>query len=391
MITPIPEIVSTVEAFEALKPHWDLLVEQMAVPTPFMRWDWVWRWVGKFGGQHRLSVGVLRDDLGVPLAIAPFVISRGDKPPRRWLRHLTWIGGMGEVLGERMDVIVPAGRETELTPRLLRCMDATHKQWDVVWLPAVPVESANLPAMKEALDRVGMGAEEVKIHPCRFTEIPKDWPAYEAARSSRWRRNLRNRWAVFIDEHGGRRGLSDTDMPHAEALDHLARLHLLQWPEGESNFLRPASWEFHRGLALEWLESGRAMLSLLIAGDRVVAAAYGLVKRGQFSLYQQGWDPEFKHLSIGNLVVHWSLETAAQRGLHTYDMLSGDSRYKAEWCPSLRHTVDLETFQPERMSAQGFRVLRQFRRGWDNLTGGSAVLSDEAADAKNHASRVAAV
>ncbi|HYF37175.1 MAG TPA: GNAT family N-acetyltransferase [Prosthecobacter sp.] len=369
MIVHGPEIVTTVEAFEALSVHWDVLVNQMAAPTPFLRWAWARRWVRQFSRHHRLAVGVLRGDCGVPLAIAPFAICRGKTPVRRWLRHLSWIGGLGEVSAERMDLIVPAGRERELTPRLLRCMDATRPQWDAVWLPAVPSDSPNLAAMEEALDRVGVGCEEIETSPCRYAALPTDGSGCDEHRSGRWRRNLRNRWRTFCDEHDGRRCLSSVDMPHEEALDHLARLHELQWPAGESNFLRPAAWQFHRGLGLEWLESGRALLPFLTAGDRVVAAAYGFMEGGAFSLYQQGWDPQFRHLSIGNLVIHWSLDLAAQKGVRTYDMLSGDSRYKAEWCPNLRHTVSLETFQPDRMRAQGVRVLRRVRCGWRRLAG----------------------
>ena len=367
MSTSVLEIVRSPQGFDALRPNWDTLVKQMAVPTPFMRWDWARRWWNHFAEGRRLAIGVLRDPDGTPLAIAPFVISRGDHSGRRCLKHLTWISGVGEVLGERMDLLVPKGREAELTPRLLQCIDQLQAEWDAVWLPAMPTDSPNLSFLKEALDRVGVGAQEVQRHACRFTPIPTDWAAYGAARSARWRRNLRNRWASLIDDHDGERCLSGREMPHGEALDHLARLHLLQWPNGGSNFMRPDSWAFHRELALECLEDGRALLTLLKADGRVVAAAYGLVKRGGFSLFQQGWDPDYKSLSIGNLGVHWSLEAAASQGLHTYDMLSGDSRYKAEWCPDLQHTVDLETFQPESLRAHLFRSVRSLSRWWKQL------------------------
>ena len=359
---PDPEIVRSVEAFDALEPHWNALVQRMAFPTPFLRWDWARRWWNHFAEGRRLAIGVLRDSEGVPIAIAPFVISQGDRSARRWMRHLTWISGVSEVMGERMDLMVPKGLEAELTPRLLRCLDALQTEWDTVWLPAIPTSSPNLPFITEALDRTGVGAQEVDSHPCRFTALPLDWADYAAQRSARWRRNLRNRWATFIDNYDGRRGLSGQDMPHAEAIDHLARLHSLNWPDGVSNFTKPRSWAFHRELALECLERGGAMLALLMVGERVVAAAYGLVKSGQFSLLQQGWDPEFKAISIGNMVVQWSLEAAAARGLHTYDTLSGDCRYKAEWCPDLQHTVDVETFHPESVRAHLFRIVRGLSR-----------------------------
>ena len=356
------DVVRTEEAFDALEPVWDTLVEQMEVATPFLRWAWVRRWWSHFYRGKQLAIGVLRDGQGTPLAIAPCVLTPGHRPFRSLLRHLTWIGGMGRVVGERMDLIIPAGREAEMAPPLLRLLDLLQDEWQAVWLPCVPSDSPCVPFYREALDRAGCSADVADVQPCRFTPVPADMKTFEAARSSRWRRNLRNRWSTFLDKHEGRRCLSGVDLPHAEAFDHLARLHRMQWPDGVSNFVRPEAWAFHQSMALEWLESGRAILSFLMAGDRVVAATYGLVERGRFSLFQQGWDSDYKHLSIGNLAVHWSLETAAARGIHIYDTLTGDCRYKAEWCPQLSHTLDFETFHPEVLRGHVFRVLRHVRR-----------------------------
>jgi CelD/BcsL family acetyltransferase involved in cellulose biosynthesis len=269
---------------------------------------------------------------------------------------------MGQVFGERMDVIVPAGREAELTPLLLRCITATQARWDVVNLRFIPQDSPTLPILMDSLAHAGMGFEEVETCPCRYTEVPTDWAAYEAAHSGRWRRNLRKRWRSFLEEHNGSRSACGDGISNAELLDHLARLHRLQWPDGESNFLRPAAWKFHRELALECLDKGRAVIPYLKAGSQVVAVAFAFLEAGQFSLYQQGWDPEFKDLSLGNLLVHWSMQLAADKKAHTYDMLSGDSRYKSEWCPKLRHTVHVTAFPRRNVKAQTYRLVRRCRQ-----------------------------
>jgi len=363
------EIIRTEEQFDDLQRPWESLVSRMRTSTPFARYDWCRSWWRHFGRGKRLAIGVLRDRNEEVVAIAPCVITSGGGGTRRMMKHLTWIGGMGDVRVERMDFLVATGREAEFIPLLLRILDRLQSEWDAVWLPAIPADSPNLPFLQEASSRVGVSAGSAGTHPCRFTPIPADWNAYEGARSSRWRRNLRNRWGSFTSEHQGRRCVSGVDLPHDEALDHLARLHLLQWPGDTSDFLRPAAWAFYRANALRWLEGGCALLTCLMAGDRVVAAALGFIQRNDFSLFQQGWDPEFKTLSIGNLAVHWSLEAAARHGLQTYDMLSGDCRYKAEWCPELRHTLDVESYNPESLRAQVFLVLRRLRRAITKIKG----------------------
>ncbi len=363
------EVVRSNEAFDALRTSWETLVSQMQVSTPFVRYDWCRSWWRHFGKGRHLAIGVLRERNGEVVAIAPCVISPGASGSRRMLKYLTWLGGVGDVLVERMDFLVPNGREDELTPALLAFLSHLEREWDGIWLPAIPSDSKNLPHLSRVLRAVGTSDGIADIHPCRFTPISTDWKAYEGARSSRWRRNLRNRWSTFIDEHQGKRCISGKDMPHSEALDHLARLHHLQWPGTSSNFLRPTAWAFYRENALRWLEGGQALLTFLMAGDRVVSATLGLIKRSTFSLFQQGWDPEFKTLSIGNLAVHWSLETAARHGLTTYDMLSGDSRYKAEWCPELMQTFDLEAYNSESFRAQAFVALRKLNRAITKLQG----------------------
>jgi CelD/BcsL family acetyltransferase involved in cellulose biosynthesis len=93
----------------------------------------------------------------------------------------------------------------------------------------------------------------------------------------------------------------------------------------------------------------------------IVAAAYGFVERGEFFLFQQGWDPAYARLSLGNLGIGWSLELCMRLGIRFYDMLPGDYRYKAEWCPDRRELVGIQAFARTSVLAAGYRLLRKAR------------------------------
>src|SRR6218665_2437098 len=107
------DIVRDEAGFLALEPYWDKLLEQCNTCTPFLRWDWMRLWWAEFKTDFELVVVVVRDDVGVPLAIAPLTIGREHEGLRRHLRHLGFMSGFGFVQGERMDFLVPAGKEAK--------------------------------------------------------------------------------------------------------------------------------------------------------------------------------------------------------------------------------------------------------------------------------------
>src|SRR6476661_400454 len=112
------EVIHDEAAFFALQPHWDRLLHQSATPTPFLCWDWVAFWWEQYRCHYHLSIAVIRGANGEPEAIAPFVIGYEAAGSRRHLRQLGFINGLGPLQGERLDLIVPKGREADLTPLL---------------------------------------------------------------------------------------------------------------------------------------------------------------------------------------------------------------------------------------------------------------------------------
>ena len=63
-------------------------------------------------------------------------------------------------------------------------------------------------------------------------------------------------------------------------------------------------------------------------GDEVVGVLYGFVWQTTFSYYQIGWDPEFRQLSLGSVLVQEAITACADAGLETFDFLRGPEDYK---------------------------------------------------------------
>lgn len=357
------DLVRDGAAFDALAPSWDALVDQMTVRTPFLRWDWVRLWWEECGGTAKLAVVVLRDALGTPQAIAPLMLARETRGARRHLTSLAFLGGFGSAHGERLDFIVPAGRENDLTPLLCQAFDQLRAECDLVRLNSLPQESANAPHLLAALQYYFVRADILNRHPSRCISLPRAWEEIEARHSTNWRRNLNRACKIFAKDHAGACLLSGEEgISHARSFEELRRLHDANLPAEESSFTTPSSLRFHRRLAARWLPQGRAVLPLLTSHGIVISAIYGFIERDEFFLYQMGWDESLSRLSPGKMGVRWSMIDAIGRGLHTYDMLPGEYEYKRQWCDATRWLLDLEAVNPASWKAAAFHTLRSARR-----------------------------
>lgn len=359
------DIVRDEEAFLALAPHWDSLVDQTAIASPFLRWDWMRLWWEHCRGEATLAVGVLRDAAGVPQAIAPLMLARETEGARRHLTALSFLSGFGAAHGERLDFIVPAGREDELTPLLCEVLKELRSECDVVRLNFLPQESPNTPHILGALERTFTHASVLNRTACRLITVPEKWEDIEMRHSSSWRGNLRRSCRNF-DQAEGSTTLSGVGMLHAQAFSELLRLHAANFPEGVSTFTTPEAALFHQRLAERWLPTGHAIMPLLHANGTMVSAIYGFIERDQFFQYQSGWDTGQARLSPGKMAVRWTLICCMQRGLRTYDMMPGEHEYKRRWADSERWLLDLEAHNPASWRARTFHALRTLRRQFVN-------------------------
>lgn len=355
------DIIRDEAGFRALEPCWDALLEQSAVRTPFLRWDWVSLWWEEFHEGFTLAIAVVRDDHGTPLAIAPLMIGREVEGVRRHLQHLGFLGGLGEVKGERLDFLVPAGREPELTPILCQVFHLLGVEWQAVRLNKLPEESPNYPWIVQALHLCTTGGGILKATQCECIRLSSSWTEFEAALPGKHRRELRRRRELLKQENDFQEQLvTSADME--VRLDEFADLHRQHYPDGVSSFVTPKSWRFHRRLAQKWLPSGRAMLPFLAVGGDMVGGIYGFVEGDEFLFFQLGWHSRLARFSMGHLSIRWAVECCMVRSLRLFDMLPGTYRYKKEWSQTSRQVLDLEAYQPESLRAALFRSIRHLKR-----------------------------
>jgi len=355
--------VTTEAGFRALAPYWDALVERSMVRTPFMTWDWVDIWWANHRQGNTLCIGVVDDPrTGVPRAIAPLMIGRPQEGKRRALRHMTFIGGLGEDASQGMDFLVPAGEENTLTPLLCGAFRRFMLKWDVIDLPTVHEESPNLPWFQATLAKFARSGERSLPQSSFLMSLPGSWDDQLALWKSKERVAYRSKWRRLMDEHEGVALEGGRDLPMAHAFDELWRLHAARFEGQHSKFLNEATHAMHRELIKRWEPRGRIMLPLLSADGKVVAARYGFAFEGKYWSYQTGFDPACAKMSVGNLSLGWAAQCAIERGLQEIDHMPGDARYKEEWSTHTRRVVHLEAFNRLSLTASVFRMLRTLSR-----------------------------
>lgn len=356
-------LVTTSEAFYALEPHWDSLLERSAVRTPFMTWDWVSLWWETHGHGCKLRVAVIDDPrTGEPLAIAPMIIGRPRDGSRRALRHLTFLGGIGEDASQGMDFLVPRGQEAALTPLLCQVFRKSVMRFDVIDLPTMHEESPNIAHCRTALSTFSRAGDRCAPQKSFLMSLPPTWEEQMNLWRSKDRVAFRSKWRKLMDEHQGRALLGGTDLPADKAFDELWRLHGYRFEGEHSMFLNEGMSRLHRALVQRWTPRGRILLPLIEADGKIVAARYGFAFEGKYWSYQTGYDPEYAKLSVGKLSLGWAAQCAIQHGLTEIDHMPGDARYKEEWSTHTRTVRHLEAFNHLSLTAAVFRLIRAARR-----------------------------
>lgn len=192
-------------------------------------------------------------------------------------------------------------------------------------------------------------------------EIDGDWDAYERGLS----RNLRG------DLRRTLRRLEETGAVGVEHLDGLERLDPLlteafrvessgwKGARGTAIVSRPETERFYREVCAWAAARGTFSLSLLRVGGRAIAFEFGIEEHGVHYALKSGFDPAWRALSPGKLLIHQTLMRAFSVGITRYEM-AGVEGYKLGWANAFREPALFQAFAP---STRGLVDWAAFRYG----------------------------
>jgi CelD/BcsL family acetyltransferase involved in cellulose biosynthesis len=349
--------ISTEDELRSLEPEWNELLDRSGVGTIYLTWEYLSTWWEVYGKDHKLCVFTARDADGRLRGIAPLAVGPG-QCNRRFLRHLTFMGGICDSTSECQDFIIDSDRRDEIVEAFCRMLrEPSMPDWDFLALPAGFKLSRTL---RKARNQLGMmGEPEVQMREAPFADLPATWEEYLNGRSSKFRSTIRNRLGKLETQHTWEFKTAGEDISLEAAFDILLKLNAIRWGEENRSFNTPEFIEFHRRLMPRlWAKGWLAMFVLFVDGIPA-AVRYDFVHNGKIWGFQGGWDPIFAKMSIGTvmnaLTFKWAIEKG---GLREYDFGVEVSRYKTEWADCSRDIVDFTLANPESKPAWFFLKAR---------------------------------
>ena len=293
---------------------------------------WTAAWLSVWGDDHTLAVGQYGTAGSAPQAVVPLVRRRR----RPW-----WLETLGvRELAEPTDVRAADHAALKaVVARLLRSGRALRSK-------RLPAQSP-LPAMVREL--VG-GRAVVLARPVAGTPtiaLDSSWEDPASKMSSRWRGSFRT-----AQRRAERLGVVDVRVEEptvAEVLplfDEFVAVESTGWKTSAGTALaaQPKMQAFFRRYCLLAAERGQLRFAFLRIDGRPAAVQLAIEQDGRYSLLKIGFDEEFARCSPGNLLMLHAVQTAAERGLTSFEFLGIEEAWTELWTRDVRECIELHVY-----------------------------------------------
>ena len=124
--------------------------------------------------------------------------------------------------------------------------------------------------------------------------------------------------------------MNPSDADRSKVVDRLIALKRTQYlrTRGKDFFALPGIQDFYREMASPAQVGGLSHLSALTCGSEVVSAHLGFVGRNRFYYVLPAFDPQYRSLAVGHLLLDHLIEQSFETECTIFDLGEGDSPYK---------------------------------------------------------------
>jgi CelD/BcsL family acetyltransferase involved in cellulose biosynthesis len=336
------EVVEPERALGALAGHWSQLLRESAADTVFLTPEWMSAWWAAYA-RGRTSAVVLARRGGEIAGILPLQIAeeryRGTIP----IRVLRFLGD-GTHDSDYLDFIVPRGEEASVVPAFWAWLrgGAGPLRYDVARWNEIPAASPNGAMIRALAAESGALIEEERVG-CVVTALPASWDGYVAGLKPRMRtkvrslrRELETGRTVTLVPCGTEKALDAT-------LESLFALHQRRWAARREPgvFGGPEKRAFYRALGRALLRRGWLDFHTLEVDGAPVAHQFCARYQGTSFLLQEGYDPAWEALGVGNVLRSMIVERLIAEGVGAYDFLAGVTDHKLSWGGTVKESARL--------------------------------------------------
>lgn len=364
---PALHLITSPAEFFGLAPDWNAFLQRTRSDSVFLTWEYLSAWWEVYGKDFELRIITARDASGALLGIAPLMVGRGHAFPRRHFRHLTMLGGLGDSLAEYQDFLILPGWEAQLIPAFLNFIeDDLADDWEVMLIRDADERSPNLAPLLGSLAARGNHAVIIGSRPAPNIQLPDTWESFLAGKSKNFKKQFNNHWNRLHKSHRIQWLEAGNDLSVAAAMNIVANLNRLRWGQRGDSFRSPEFTRFHEILAERFHERGWLFLRILRVDGEDAAARYDYVYQDKLWNFQNGWRPDLEKLSLGKLLIGYSVKYCIDQGLREYDFLGGTSEYKTSWATGARNLLRFEIANPRKRSGYMLHQLHLLRSVFRN-------------------------
>jgi CelD/BcsL family acetyltransferase involved in cellulose biosynthesis len=231
----------------------------------------------------------------------------------------------GENVCDYQDMIVASNHCHEFLNAILAHLN--KKRIQSLQLGTLRPDSTSLTQLPNLAEQMGYAVE---FHPVAFSYeiiLPNTWESYLYMLKGKQRHEIRRKLRRLNEAGNVKFRVIERLDEIYEAMDTFFSLFKASRPD-KSEFLTEQMMSFFRLLAQRMAQQGFLRLFFLDIDQVPAAGVMCFDYNNTLFLYNNGYNPQFSHLSPGFLSKVYSIRDSIEQGKLRYDLLKGDEGYK---------------------------------------------------------------
>ena len=233
----------------------------------------------------------------------------------------------GEQVSDSLDAVVVSGGEAGFWSEFLsrsRDLLSSHP----LLLPNLVEGSPSIACLPRVCAELGYSFRIEEMDRSPYVSLPSSFEEYLRQLGTKERHELRRKIRrAEAAEPGMSFRMTRTREEFEQDLPSFIALHRLS-NAGKAEFMDDRMAGFFRDMAEGFLSTGQLRLMSLSREGAVMASAFQIEWNGALLLYNSGFDPGYREVSPGLVLLARCIEDAIRHGYREYDFLRGRERYK---------------------------------------------------------------
>lgn len=344
------ELVTTLEAFEALREPWTELVNGMERPEIFYLWEWNFHYFCHYRKADRLLIVIVRHSSGAIAAIAPLCVH----DVHRFGCRARVVDTLVAEIGDYQNILVHAAyHRGQVVSAVLGCLRQHSTQWDVIDVSQL------------------CSRDPTTFHIVNVAHAYTDWSVRVQTLTPVAVRNLKAGRAVEIarqlrQTRSRRRTLQQRGYTiHIGCRDFTAfwptftSLHRHAWRNSPLN--TPHGRKFFDDLIKSEGLRGKIEFSFIEFQGQPVAMHFGFVDAHKVYYYMPVMDRSFRPDRVGAVLLSAIVDHYAKTH-ETFDFLRGMEDYKTWYTDSLDMNMRVVAYRTASFAAFVYNLRESIRR-----------------------------